>query len=36
MFGRLGVLVLRARVPIVLGWLVLVVGALVLVPSWPR
>jgi RND superfamily putative drug exporter len=33
MFGRLGHLVLRARVPIVVAWLLLVAGAFVLVPS---
>ena len=33
MFGRLGHLVLRARVAIIVGWLLLVLGALVFVPS---
>ena len=33
MFDRLGHLVLRARIPIVVGWLLLVVGTLVFVPS---
>ena len=33
MFGRLGHLVLRARIAIIVGWLLLVLGALVFVPS---